>query len=353
MSSPRLQIPIRLLAALIGAATVMPLAQAAPAEAEGPPPCARAIRDQANPGSCLAAARTPTLGALFPLSPNFFIDAANGNVGIGTLRPATALDVRADEPAGVAVSGEGGTDLFSEGGAGVSGQGGVGLFGGNGVVGTGGNADQSDGGAGVRGVGGGGFDGFGGNGVEGVAGGGGLGSGWGVFAFGSLGATGSKSFVQPHPRDPSREIRFVSLEGNETGTYFRGTGRIVNGRAVIEVPEEFRLTTAVEGLTVQLTPVGGLALLAVESQDLQAIQVLGSADVAFHYFVNGVRRGFEETRVVTGNRTFVPRLRGVPFGEYLPEAVRRMLVENGTLNDDFTPNEGTAARMGWTLADPH
>jgi hypothetical protein len=28
-----------------------------------------------------------------------------------------------------------------------------------------------------------------------------------------------------------------------------------------------------------------------------------------------------------------------------------MLVDNGILNPDFTPNEVTAARMGWPLAD--
>jgi hypothetical protein len=42
----------------------------------------------------------------------------------------------------------------------------------------------------------------------------------------------------------------------------------------------------------------------------------------------------------------------VPFGTQFPEGLRRILVENGTLNADFTPNEATAARLGWELADP-
>lgn len=29
-----------------------------------------------------------------------------------------------------------------------------------------------------------------------------------------------------------------------------------------------------------------------------------------------------------------------------------MLVENGTLNPDFTPNEATAQRLGWKLVNP-
>ena len=32
--------------------------------------------------------------------------------------------------------------------------------------------------------------------------------------------------------------------------------------------------------------------------------------------------------------------------------VRDLLVENGILNADFTPNATTAARMGWELRDP-
>src|SRR2546430_9615557 len=52
---------------------------------------------------------------------------------------------------------------------------------------------------------------------------------------------------------------FAALEGPEAGTYFRGRGRFVHGRATIEVPEAFQMTTEEEGLTVHLTPIGGLA----------------------------------------------------------------------------------------------
>ena len=34
------------------------------------------------------------------------------------------------------------------------------------------------------------------------------------------------------------------------------------------------------------------------------------------------------------------------------EGLRRILVENGILNPDFTPNEATAAKLGWKLVDP-
>jgi hypothetical protein len=302
-------------------------------------------------GSCLTASSTPVLGSLSPLSEDLFVDADTGRVGVGTLAPSSALEVVAREEGTDGTSTHGAdAGLFRNGGAGLRARGGEGLMGGAGIDAEGGPANTSDGGVGVRGSGGGGFDGFGGNGVVGVAGTGGLGSGFGVFAFGDLGASGIKSFVQPHPHDASKEIHFVSLEGNEAGTYFRGTGRIESGRARIAVPEDFRLVTSPEGLTVQLTAVGALARLAVETQDLDEIRVLGDADVAFHFVVHGVRRGFEDHRTIRTNRSFVPRRSGEPFGAQYSPSYRAILVENGTLHADLVPNEETAARLGWPLA---
>ena len=175
--------------------------------------------------------------------------------------------------------------------------------------------------------------------------------GFGVFAAGDFGGTGAKFFVHPHPTDPSREIRFVCLEGNESGTYFRGSTQLSEGVATIQVPEEFRMVTEAEDLTVQLTAVGGPALLWVESKGLDQIVVRGTGDVAVDYQVNGVRRGFADLESIQPNQAFVPMQRGVPYGsQYRPE-MRQILVDNGILNPDFTPNEDTAAAMGWELSD--
>jgi hypothetical protein len=176
-------------------------------------------------------------------------------------------------------------------------------------------------------------------------------SGYGIISYGSSGVTGQKNFIQPHPSDPSKEIRFVSLEGNESGTYFRGSAAILGGSCVIDVPEEFRLVSEADGLTVQLTPVDAPAVLWVESKGLDQIVVHGSMDVEFDYFVNGVRRGFREIELVADNQAFVPELRGVPFGTQYPDDYRQILVDNGILNADYTPNETTAAALGWTLKD--
>jgi hypothetical protein len=57
------------------------------------PVCAVSIRDQAGGGGCLLASSAATLGMLYPLSANLFVDEATGNVGIGTTSPSYRLEV--------------------------------------------------------------------------------------------------------------------------------------------------------------------------------------------------------------------------------------------------------------------
>jgi len=177
-------------------------------------------------------------------------------------------------------------------------------------------------------------------------------SGYGVFSSGDFGGSGAKFFIQPHPEDAGKQIRFVCLEGNESGTYFRGSSRLVGGRVYIDVPEEFRMVSEPDQLTVQVTARGPDAGLWVEQSDLHTIVIAGNGDVEFDYFVNGIRRGFSDVEIVTKNTGYVPEIRGVPFGVQLRDGQRRILVENRTLNEDFTPNEITARKMGWELRDP-
>jgi hypothetical protein len=175
--------------------------------------------------------------------------------------------------------------------------------------------------------------------------------GYGVFSRGRFGATGSKGFVQPHPTDPTRQIFFVCLEGNENGTYFRGTARLAGGRVEIPIPEAWALVTASRGITVQVTA-HGPGQLWVESRSRERIVIAGDRDVAFDYFVNGVRRGFEAYEPVEPNTAFVPPQAGRAFATELPPGVRAILIRNGILGADGTPNTETAARLGWKLAAP-
>lgn len=173
--------------------------------------------------------------------------------------------------------------------------------------------------------------------------------GYGVYSSGDMGTSGAKAFVNPHPTDPARAIQFFTLEGNESGTYFRGSGRLDKGTAELEIPEEWRLVTEADSITVQLTPIGAPALLYVVEKGRERIVVGGTADVAFDYQVNGVRRGFAGYEPYLTSDAFRPEQRGVPFGGQWPKALRDILVQNGILNADYTPNEATASRLGWEL----
>ncbi len=171
---------------------------------------------------------------------------------------------------------------------------------------------------------------------------------YGVYSLGSFGGTGAKYFVEPHPSDASKVIRYVCLEGRESGTYFRGSAQVVNGTAVIDVPEDFRFVTDMEGLTVQLTPVGELATMAVVTEDLNQIVVKSSRDVRFHYMVNGVRKAFKDHQAIGDGTEFMPRSASDRMPAYLTDEASRRLIANGTYNADGTVNLATAERLGWT-----
>jgi collagen triple helix repeat protein len=173
--------------------------------------------------------------------------------------------------------------------------------------------------------------------------------GWGVYAQGNLGASGSKNFVEPHPSDASKEIRYASLEGREVGTYFRGSGHLVNGEATIEVPDDFKIVSSADGLTVVATPIGELATIACISKSLDRIVIRGTADVDFDYIVSGVRKAFADFTPIHDNVSFVPdsAAEAQALAAALPAESVRRLIANGTLNADHSANAATAHRLGW------
>ncbi|HWZ84797.1 MAG TPA: hypothetical protein VN032_01265 [Thermoanaerobaculia bacterium] len=168
-----------------------------------------------------------------------------------------------------------------------------------------------------------------------------------VAILGDLDVVGVKNFVMPHPTDASKEIVFTALEGPESGTYFRGTTRLLGGYAEVAVPESFRLVSSEQGLTVVATPVGAPAMIVCMSRSLDKIVFQGSADVEFDYMVNGIRAGYENREVILPNRTFVPRRASDRSLAALPPETVRRLKASKILNDDGTVNEETARRMGW------
>jgi len=169
-----------------------------------------------------------------------------------------------------------------------------------------------------------------------------------IFGQGNSSVTGTKSFVEPHPTDPDKVIRYVSLEGPEAGTYFRGRAKFEGKRAVIEVPESFRMVTEEEGLSIQVTPIGKMAKVAVVEISLGRIVVKASENVEFFYTVNGVRRGFKDFEVIVkADREFTPSSPDAKMPTSLSAVQKQRLIANGIYNADGTVNMLTARRLGW------
>jgi hypothetical protein len=125
-----------------------------------------------------------------------------------------------------------------------------------------------------------------------------------AWITGNLYVWGIKSFVQVHPKDTTKEIHYVCLEGGEAGTYIRGSAQLQGGEAVVSLPEHFGLVTSVNGLTAQVTPRDGSAkgYLYVESVTPAQLVVResgdGSSNAKFDYLVQGVRIGYEDHQVI-------------------------------------------------------
>ncbi len=121
--------------------------------------------------------------------------------------------------------------------------------------------------------------------------------------IGSLTATGTKSFVQNHPEDAGKSVVYVALEGDEAGTYTRGSARLAGGEARVTLGATYRLVTNPDlGLTAHLTARGECPDLYVESVTTSELVVRqmggGSDDCVFDYAVMGLRLGWEEHPVV-------------------------------------------------------
>jgi hypothetical protein len=132
-----------------------------------------------------------------------------------------------------------------------------------------------------------------------------IGGSGGVTVTGNFTVTGgTKNFAMVDPMDSSRAIYYAALEGPEAGTYFRGTAKTVEGKVVIDLPSYFTKVTEIDGMTVQLTPVGGWSQLYVEEKTPERLVVRvaeGNSDVQFDFFVQGIRKGYRDFQVERPN----------------------------------------------------
>jgi hypothetical protein len=115
-------------------------------------------------------------------------------------------------------------------------------------------------------------------------------------------SNGTKSFAQQHPTNPDQVVVYAALEGGEAGTYYRGSAQLEKGTATIELPEHFSLVTEEEGLTVQVTPrqdCNGLYVAEVTTTKIVVKELQGgTSDARFDFFINGIRAGYRDFKVL-------------------------------------------------------
>jgi hypothetical protein len=104
---------------------------------------------------------------------------------------------------------------------------------------------------------------------------------------------GPMSFVNPHPDNPELELISASPISGEASSFTRGTGTLMAGEAIVELPEHFALLTESEGLTVQLTARGrSLQLFVTElTTDRLIVREADGASGSFDYLIQGIQRG--------------------------------------------------------------
>jgi hypothetical protein len=188
--------------------------------------------------------------------------------------------------------------------------------------------------------------------------------GGGVYVSGNLNVTGTKNFLQPHPTDPTKQIAYVAMEAPESAVMMRGKARLVEGRAVIETPEYFRLVAGLdEDITVQFTPrfenTIGLAAVEVTKEQIVVKERMGGKNsYEFDYFITAKRAGFEGHEPIQPNTHFTADMKTAEEFEktYARDdmtitALRKLLVSNGILTADGKLNMELARELGWVVKD--
>jgi hypothetical protein len=160
----------------------------------------------------------------------------------------------------------------------------------------------------------------------------------------------NKFFVEPHPSDASKEIRYVSLEGPHAEVYFRGTAQVARGISRIEIPQDFRFVADAATYSTLVTPVGPMATVSVLSEGPEGVVIQASRDVRVHYVVYAERAAIKNPNPIVDNVDFRP-MGDLGVFRGLPESYRRLLIQNGTLNPDGTVNRETASRLGWEVPE--
>jgi hypothetical protein len=120
-----------------------------------------------------------------------------------------------------------------------------------------------------------------------------------LYVAGNFTATGTKNFEINHPTKPGKKLVHAAIEGPEAAVYYRGEGKLIEGKAIIELPDYFEALTRKEGRTVQLTAKGTKPYLlsASEVKDGKFTVYGTEPDGEFYWEVKAVRADVEPLQV--------------------------------------------------------
>ncbi len=119
---------------------------------------------------------------------------------------------------------------------------------------------------------------------------------------GDLSISGAKTFIIDHPIHSEKYLIHATLEGPESAVYYRGKGKLVNGKAVIKLPNYFETLTHLNNRTVQLNSENGWAPLFVEGgvKDAQfTVRTTndGNPNQEFNWIVTAERKDISKLEV--------------------------------------------------------
>jgi hypothetical protein len=121
-----------------------------------------------------------------------------------------------------------------------------------------------------------------------------------------------KNFRMDHPENEEEEIWYASLEGPEAGAYERGTAQLVNGEALVPFSDHYTLVISEDGMTVMLSPLSaeslGLAVIEKTTEGFKVKELYGgTGNYSFDWEVKGVRKGFEDYKVIREKKDMIVR----------------------------------------------
>jgi hypothetical protein len=169
-----------------------------------------------------------------------------------------------------------------------------------------------------------------------------------VVIVDDLSVEGTKSFVQPHPTDASKQIRYISVEAPKAEIFFRGTAQVERGVTRIAIPDDFRLVAKAGTYSAMVTPVGAMATVAVMAESADGVVVQASRNVKVNYVVYALREGYENHEAIEPNTLFQPMFEG-PYTWHENDHAMKLMKQNGTIRPDGTANMEAARQFGWTL----